>query len=469
MTKKNSRPRINRGVSLLSMGLVLGIVLLATPVGMERYANYLDEQNWTTTATHLGTVNQGARKYIQDNYDTLLNQVKGGGNVTVTGQTLRDKGYLPAGFALTNSNAQNYVVTVTRNPTQTDKLVAFVLTAGGQELSFKAQRYIAQNTSGLGGYLYPANVANGASGGWQVNLTSMGLSGQTGHLVTYLTSDALAGGAEESDRLYRFAVNGRPDLNRMHTSIDMNGNNLNSAKAVNAETGNFSGTVTANAVTSQSDIRSQSGWLITKSGKGWLNEDHGGGFYMSDNDWIRSVNNKNIYTGGQVRGGTVRADGRLSSGEYLQLDGVAVSGTACPGRTLGLDNTGAVLTCQGGKWQGLGGGTYSRAATGSLAMASPGTYKNVLVTVSSLFNGKDGSHTAYANFNVTINGQLLGTLNNQVVVRKGGSRGHSWIYQSYAVAQRMFTVPVNTGNQIAVTLASSDFHVSSDIRVDLTD
>lgn len=469
MTKKNTRSRINRGVSLFSMAMVLGIVMLAAPVGMERYANYLDEQNWTTTATHLGTVNQGARKYIQDNYDTLLNQVKSGGNVTVTGQTLRDKGYLPAGFALTNNNAQNYVVTVTRNPTQTDKLVAFVLTAGGQELSFKAQRYIAQNTSGLGGYLYPANVANGASGGWQVNLTSMGLSGQTGHLVTYLTSDALAGGAEESDRLYRFAVNGRPDLNRMHTSIDMNGNNLNSAKVVNAETGTFSGTVTANAVTSQSDVRSQSGWLITKSGKGWLNEDHGGGFYMSDNDWIRSVNNKNIYTGGQVRGGTVRADGRLSAGEYLQLDGVATAGAACESRTVGLDSTGALLSCQGGIWQSLSGGTFSRTGSGQLVLNAPGSYKNILVTVSSLFNGKDGSHTAFADFNVTVNGQVVGTLNNQVIVRKGGSSGHSWVYQSYAVVQRMFSVPVSTGNQIAVTMASSDFHVSSDIRVDLTD
>lgn len=351
MTKKNTRPRVNRGVSLFSMALVLGIVMLAAPVGMERYANYLNEQNWTITATHLGTVNQGARLYIQDNYASLINQVKDGGNVTVTGQTLRDKGYLPAGFSLTNNSAQNYVLTVTRNPTQTDKLVAFVLTAGGQELPFKAQRYIAQNTSGLGGYLYPANVANGASGGWQVNLTSMGLSGQTGHLVTYLTSDALAGGAEESDRLYRFAVNGRPDLNRMHTSIDMNGNNLNSAKSVNAETGTFSGTVTGNAVTSQGDIRSNSGWLITKSSKGWLNEDHGGGLYMDDNNWIKSVNGKGIYTSGQLKGGTVRADGLLSTGDVLQLEGVRVTGSACPQNgQISRDASGSILSCKSGVW-----------------------------------------------------------------------------------------------------------------------
>ncbi|CAK8741743.1 hypothetical protein SODG_005061 [Sodalis praecaptivus] len=40
---------------------------------------------------------------------------------------------------------------------------------------------------------------------------------------------------------------------------------------------------------------------------------------MDDNDWIRSVNNKGIYTGGQLKGGTVRADGRLSTDEFLHL------------------------------------------------------------------------------------------------------------------------------------------------------
>ncbi|MBC3215333.1 shufflon system plasmid conjugative transfer pilus tip adhesin PilV, partial [Serratia fonticola] len=185
MTVDAANPRINRGLSLISMAIVLAIVLIAAPIGLERYSDYMEEQTWVVTATHLSTVSQGARRYVKDNYDTLLNQVKGGGNVTVTGQTLRDKGYLPPGFSLTNNNTQTYILAVTRNPTQTDKLVAFVLTAGGQDIAFKGQRYIAQNTSGLGGYIYPANIANGAGGGWQVNLSSLGLSGQSGHLVAY--------------------------------------------------------------------------------------------------------------------------------------------------------------------------------------------------------------------------------------------------------------------------------------------
>ncbi|BEL92832.1 MULTISPECIES: shufflon system plasmid conjugative transfer pilus tip adhesin PilV [Serratia] len=356
MTAEIATHRINRGGALVSMAIVLAIVLIAAPIGLERYSNYIEEQTWVVTATHLSTVSQGARRYVKDNYDTLLNQVKGGGNVTLTGQTLRDKGYLPAGFSLTNNNAQTYILAVTRNPSQTDKLVAFVLTAGGQNITFKGQRYIAQNTSGLGGYIEPVNVANGAGGGWQVNLSNMGLNGQSGHLVAYLTSDILDGGTEESDRLYRYQVNGRPDLNKMHTAIDMGGNDLNSANNVNGKSLIARENVWSDGwIGANGDVRSNGGWLITKHGKGWLNEDHGGGLYMDDNDWIRSVNNKGIYTGGQLKGGTVRADGRASVGEYLQLDGQAQENTGCwPNGLVGRMPDGGLLVCQNGVWRGTG-------------------------------------------------------------------------------------------------------------------
>ncbi|UJT80919.1 shufflon system plasmid conjugative transfer pilus tip adhesin PilV (plasmid) [Edwardsiella piscicida] len=347
MKKKIANARINRGMTLLSMGIVLTLVLIAAPIGLQRYSTFLEEQGWAVTATHLSTVNQAARQYIKDNYGTLLNQVKGGSNVTVTGQTLRDKGYLPPGFSLSNNSSQNYILAITRNPKQANKLVAFVLTAGGQDMPFKAQRYIAQNTTGLGGYIYPMNIANGASGGWQINLSSMGLSGQQGHLVTFLTSDVLAGGAEESDRLYRYAVNGRPDLNRMHTAIDMNKNNIDNAGNISADSGAFN-----KAITAGSDITSNDGWLITKGNYGWQNSKWGGGFYMSDSNWIRTVNKKGIYSGGEIK-----SEGRLSTGEFIQLGKVAVAGTACtPNGLVGRDNNGGILTCQSGVWKGVGVG-----------------------------------------------------------------------------------------------------------------
>ncbi|HGC2152768.1 TPA: shufflon system plasmid conjugative transfer pilus tip adhesin PilV, partial [Escherichia coli] len=72
--------------------------------------------------------------------------------------------------------------------------------------------------------------------------------------------------------------------------------------------------------------------------------------------WIRAVNNKGITTegelkGGKVSGGTVRSDGRLSTGEYLQLEKTATAGTSCsPDGLVGRDSKGAILSCQSGTW-----------------------------------------------------------------------------------------------------------------------
>ncbi|HDO7545073.1 TPA: shufflon system plasmid conjugative transfer pilus tip adhesin PilV, partial [Escherichia coli] len=143
------------------------------------------------------------------------------------------------------------------------------------------------------------------------------------------------------------------DLNRMHTAIDMNSNNLNNVGTLNgnaaalsgdisARNGTFSGAISGNTATTNGDITSNNGWLVTKNSKGWMNSTYGGGWYMSDSSWLRSVNNKGIYTGGQVKGGTVRADGRLYTGEYLQLEKTATAGASCsPNGLVGRDSTGA--------------------------------------------------------------------------------------------------------------------------------
>ncbi|XXN66792.1 shufflon system plasmid conjugative transfer pilus tip adhesin PilV (plasmid) [Enterobacter ludwigii] len=387
LLKQKKRP-VHSGNMLLQAGIALAIVLIITPGAIDRYAGWQQEKVWTNTASHLSFVSDAGKRYVRDNRATLLTQVAGG-PVVITGATLRTQGYLPAGFSLTNDSGQTYQLAVAKDPAQAGQLVAFVLTTGGSEIPYKGLRQIASDTDGMGGYVWPANTAVGADGGWQAKLADYGLSGQQGRLAAFLSADVLGTDADESDRLYRYQVNGRPDLNRMHTAIDMNGNNLNNGGTVNAATGAFTGQVSAgtnvtaganitasgsvtangnvtansnvaagnnvtanNGITANNDIRSNNGWIITRGGKGWLNETYGGGFYMSDNDWVRSVNNKNIYTGGQVRGGSVRADGDVSAGGVLSQDQVNTAGAACgPLGAISHDGSGATLACQNGVWQ----------------------------------------------------------------------------------------------------------------------
>lgn len=56
---------------------------------------------------------------------------------------------------------------------------------------------------------------------------------------------------------------------------------------------------------------------------------------------------------GAMKGETVTSTGRLKSGEFLQLDGVAVEGGTCQPRTMALDSGGLALTCQSGRWARL--------------------------------------------------------------------------------------------------------------------
>lgn len=372
--KRKPRP-VHRGNMLAQAGIALAIVLYLTPGAIDRYAGWQQGKIWTNTASHLSFVTQAGKRYVRDNRDTLLTQVAVG-PVVITGATLRTQGYLPAGFSLTNDSGQTYQLAVAKDPGQAGQLVAFVLTTGGSEIPFEGLRQIASDADGMGGYVWPANTAVGADGGWQAKLGDYGLSGQQGHLAAFLSADALGTDADESDRLYRYQVTGRPDLNRMHTAIDMNGNNINSGGTVNAATGAFTGQVSAgtnvtaggnitasgnmtangnvtanNAITANNDIRSNNGWIITRGNKGWINETYGGGFTMTDNDWVRSVNNKNIYTGGQMRAGTLRSDGDVSAGGVLSQDQVNSPGAAC-GKTgaISHDATGAILSCQAGVW-----------------------------------------------------------------------------------------------------------------------
>lgn len=384
------KKKIHRGMVSIEIAIALVIVMIAGIYGMSRYSQYITELEWSVEARHMDAVTAAAKSYIRDNRETLQNQVGTGGSVKLTGTQLQQAGYLPQGFTLTNTSAQTFQVAIVRNPSDNTKLVGFVLTQGGNAISYKGLRYIAQSIKEAGGYIQTANQAEGAYGSWKMNLSSYGLTGESGRLAVWLSSDVLGADDQESDRLYRYALASRPELNRMHTAIDMNSNNLNNVGTVNAKTGTYTENITAKnggfsegvtakngtfsgnikaqngtitetlnakngvfsqGVTAGTDIRSNDGWLITQNSKGWMNATHGGGWYMSDDDWMRSLNNKNVYTGGQVRAGSLTSDGRLTIGEYSLHQKVEVAGTACPQNGLqASDSSGGALFCKSGFW-----------------------------------------------------------------------------------------------------------------------
>lgn len=376
----------------MSTGIGLLILLAVAVWSMGYYNDYIQQRGWQVTASQLTRFRTSVKTYVGRYYDTLLAAAGTTAPVIITPQMLKNTGLIEPGFSNTTADGQQISAAVTRNATNTDQLQALVITQGGESLPYAALRQISVDIDSLGAYVWKSTNVTGAMESWSVPLASFGVSTSSGHVGALIPSDELGVAREESDRLYRFSVTGKPDLNRMHTSIDMGSNNLNNTNTVNAQTGNFSGNATAggtvqagnvnsntnviaagtvqggnvnansnvnagNAITAGGDIRTTNGWLVTQGSKGWINETYGGGFTMTDNDWVRAINDKNIYTGGQVRGGSVRSDSDLSGAGVLRLDRVNTVGAGCDiNGDISHDAAGGVLSCQSGVWASSGAG-----------------------------------------------------------------------------------------------------------------
>ncbi|EEP5105107.1 shufflon system plasmid conjugative transfer pilus tip adhesin PilV [Salmonella enterica] len=346
------------GFVAMSVGAGLLIVLVMASMAARYMGDYLKSREWQVVAMQTNRFTQAASSYVGRYYPTVLASATTTTPVVVTAQMLKNTGLLPASFSETNSYGQQYQAMVVRNPQYQELLQGMVVSRGGHAMPFTALNQISKDiTAGFGGYVEDGQTAVGAMRSWRIALSSYGTRTGRGHLAVMLSTDDLSGAREDGDRLYRFQVNGRPDLNRMHTAIDMGGNNLNNvgtvtASNVAAQNGNFGVSLVSNGpVTAGGDIRSTGGWIVTRSGKGWMDETHGGGLYMSDNDWLRILNNKGFYTGGEIRGGKVRSDGNVSVGGVLDLDQINVANTYCPkDGSVSRTATGAPLSCQSGIW-----------------------------------------------------------------------------------------------------------------------
>lgn len=397
------------GFTALEMMVVLIVTVAALGLGSQYLMSYADGQVNQAAADHSKTVADAATKYIKDNYAAILATATPSTPATITVPMLKSTGYLTSSVTDQNPYGQTYQI-LALEPVAS-KLETLIVTSGGETIPEMDLRRIAQASGARGGFISSTNtaIATGSYGGWQMPLANYGVAPGAGHLATSLFFDD---GALVSDYLYRNAVAGHPEFNRMNTAIDMGGNNINNGGTVNAQravlpggdnahslqVGNayFYGDAANTAARSQpgggfyvqdvngnaADIKSAkdiyasttqtsesyaNGWFRTRGDSGWYSEKWGGGWYMSDPTWIRAYNSKNVWTPGTLQADTnvnsayvsawgwMNSAGRLRTGEYLQIDGWANEGWGCgPNALQGRDGTG-LLTCQSGVWTRPGG------------------------------------------------------------------------------------------------------------------
>ncbi|EIK1335784.1 shufflon system plasmid conjugative transfer pilus tip adhesin PilV [Salmonella enterica] len=343
-------------VNISDAGVGIAIFMLFSGIVIIPLTNQLTSQaKATVAATQAKRVQNAVNLYIKDNHDLIVSTATATTPFTFGVSQLISSGYLPNGFSTTNSYGATYQTRVFEP--ENNKLNSMTYLSGGTKLSKSIARKIAIGIGSDGGII-EGNVAKGALGSWNMALSMFGgFNPGEGSVVIAGFYD---NGININDYLYRKAVPGHPELNTMSTALNMGGNNITNATTTTTTTLNATNanatTVTAtnvNAQTTRTEGETYTGgWFRTTGDTGWYNEKWGGGFNMTDSTYIRAYNNKSIYTGGQMQAGTVLSNGRMTAGEYVQINGVATAGAPCsPNGLIGRDASGGILSCQSGVWK----------------------------------------------------------------------------------------------------------------------
>ena len=416
---------IDRGDTLFSLSLVLALILIAAPIGYQRYSDYLQLQEWTVTAAETDRISAAAERYLKDNYGELQKHLLAEKFIAIDAEQLRQTGYLDKNISLTNNEGQTYTIYFTLDNLTDKNITGLLLSRQGAVLSEKGMRYIARLTHGESGYISEDNQATGVDGSWKLNTTESGIPATHGHLAMLFSANTLQSVFSESDRLYRYRVPGHPELNQMQADMDLTQHGIRNAGEITGKNISLSGGLTAEsvsakaglwsdgAITGETDIRTVTGSLVTRGNKGWINSTHNGGFYMEDDQWVKVWKDKGIETAGEIKGGKISSDGRMTTSEYLDIKGSASLNSACNDDGLiASGGSAGLLFCYNGQWTGYMKSSVQLSNIGGKA----GSYQGVNGTGEIVWmsatggnsslsrNAGDGYCYNFADLSATVNG-----------------------------------------------------------------
>lgn len=178
-----------------------------------------------------------------------------------------------------------------------------------------------------------------------------------------------------------------------------------------------------------------SNWFRSRGTTGWYSEDYGGGWYMTDADWIRTYNGKGIAT-----------NGNMSIGGYIQGNNIINT-------TYEYQSNRGSVDWRFGAATGTGDenffGFYD-AKTGKIPLALDGNFGNIYVG----FNV--GSYESPTAVGVYLGGQVAG---NRAFIYNGDSyQGSIWIQTRLDGSWKWFSLGK------ACSTALSDIRLKGNIR-----
>lgn len=344
-------------------------------------------------------------------------RVCSGNSCEITYQTLVNEGLLPVSYTGVNMQKSSYKIVLKRSGIAPNYVINGLITTTSPWLEGGKYRYDllgkAMQVAGIdSGMTRSAALVSGLQGAWTEtssafnNITAAGLLAyrvgyDSSMYSVYLRRDGtlpmtgnLNMGNQDINNARNITATGIITTEALRTN---GAASVGSTLAVggNAQvngTINSNNTVSGTTLTSRGETYTQN-WFRTMGDGGVYFQKWGGGWNMTNANTIQAYGGKNIQTSAAIYGGYLKstgnidangtlnttyvwasgnvnsnyihsngnidANGRVSAGEYLQLNGVAVSGAGCsPNGLQGRTSTGQLLSCVNGVWQGTGGGFF---------------------------------------------------------------------------------------------------------------
>lgn len=357
------------GFTLLEVMIALAVITPISLMGAHQYLQYQDRQLAAVAATQHMSIAEAARNYLADNYGDV-NAALSGSSGEYLSQLIAE-GYLDqaqfGGGGTVNPFGQEYRVYYYQGANATDPIETLVIARGVPSTSRNIQHTINRHMGVTSAYVGESGLQSSFYESVSYDLGRFGESGAAEGSIAFF--DTLERQAAASDYLYRHSVAGFPELNRMQTDLDMDGNSILNADQVNTETLNAALAVAvgegADTVTAQDGNIVASG-DVTAEGVSYARS------FMNPDDDRFNFNPAGTAVNSNVRGltvGSARGD-RLVAGGYLRLANHGDSaGGSCPEQGLvTVDNSGMLLSCQSGRWvspgNSDGNATFHSLATG---------------------------------------------------------------------------------------------------------
>ena len=222
------------GPALGALAIVL--IIVSGSAGLVRYA--ADTLRVNSAASQLVAMSNAAANYVKNNYGTLTTTLAlNGAAASVTPAMMQTDGDLDSSYSATNAYGQSYLLQLRYVSQGSGSNIRNVIepmlcTMGGTQIPDDVALRIASKVDAGGTVLSSSpTIAKGNNGQWSQAVANFGIAPGAGHVcVGLFANDA----GLIADYLYRNAVPGHPEVNRMNTAIDMNNNAINNASTITA-------------------------------------------------------------------------------------------------------------------------------------------------------------------------------------------------------------------------------------------